>query len=109
MRGGGGGGGGETMTAMAMSLENMSLRYLYFLKIVRSIFEVILFHDFAAPFLQNGGFDLQTGRCGQPVLANGKHSKGTLTYLGFGKYSAINLGSYGSVQAEGVVLEHTAC
>ena len=47
------------MTAMAMSLENISLRYLYFFKIAHTIFEVILFHDFAAPFLQNDAFDLQ--------------------------------------------------
>ena len=33
-----------------------------------TIFEVIIFQDFAAPSLQNGAFSLQTGRSGQPVL-----------------------------------------
>ena len=45
---------------------------LNFFKIARTIFGVFIFQDFAAPSLQNDTFDLQIG---QPVLANGKHSK----------------------------------
>ena len=41
-----------------------------FYEITRTIFGVIIIQDFAAPFLQNDAFDLQTGR---PVLTNGKH------------------------------------
>ena len=41
-----------------------------FYKIVRTIFGVIIFQDFAAPSLQNDAFDLQTGRSGWPVLGS---------------------------------------
>ena len=34
-----------------------------------------MFQDFAAPSLQNDAFDLQAGRSGWPVVANGKQSK----------------------------------
>ena len=44
-----------------------SLSNLY--EITRTIFGVIIFQHFAAPFLQNDGFDLQTGR---PILTNEK-------------------------------------
>ena len=37
-------------------------------------FRVIIFHDFAAPSLQNNVFEPQNGQSGRPVLANGNHS-----------------------------------
>ena len=40
--------------------------------ITRTIFGVIMFQDFAAPFLQNDTFDLQTGG---PVLTNEKRPR----------------------------------
>ena len=43
-----------------------------FFKILRAFF---IFHDFAAPSLQNDTFNLQTGWSGRPILANGKHSR----------------------------------
>ena len=43
-----------------------------------TIFEVIIFQDFAAPSLQNGAFSLQTGRSGQPVLMQFQQMDNTL-------------------------------
>ena len=47
-----------------------------FFKIARTIFGVNIFQDFAARFLQNDGFVLQTGRFGRQAQANGygKHA-----------------------------------
>ena len=43
-----------------------------FFKIARINFGVIIFQDFAVPSLKNDAFDLQTGRSGLPVMANGE-------------------------------------
>ena len=55
--------------------DKFYVRPLNFFKIACTSFGMIIFHDFAAPSLQINAFDLQTGRSGRPVLANGKHSE----------------------------------